>query len=119
MSSSVSGTQSLLDRCAIALRWAGIEFRADKSRSFVMIKGKSLNCTPFYVSKSPVPTDFSDYIPSIHSAPVKFLGRIIDGSISDRKSIDELEQKTFRRTQGHQQNHALKDHKSYGSSNIF
>ena len=85
MSSSVSGTQSLLDRCATVLKWAGIEFRADKSRSFVMIKGKSLNFTPFYVSKSPVPTDFSDYIPSIHSAPVKFLGRIIDGSISDRK----------------------------------
>ena len=93
MSSSVSGTQSLLDRCATALKWAGMEFRADKSHSFVMIKGKSLNCTPFYVSKSPVPTDFSDYIPSIHSAPVKFLGRIIDGSIFDRKSIDELEQK--------------------------
>ena len=70
-----------------------MEFWADKSHSFVMINGKSLNCTPFYVSKSPYPTDFSDYIPSIHSAPLKFLGRIIDGSISDRKSVDELEQK--------------------------
>ena len=85
MSSSVSDTRSLLDRCGTALKWAGMEFVMIK----VMIKGKSLNCTPFYVSKSPDSTD----ITSIHSSPVKFLGRIIDGSISDRKSIDELEQK--------------------------
>ena len=38
-------------------------------------------------------TDFSSYIPSIHSRPIKFLGRIIDGSISDRNSLDELENK--------------------------
>ena len=89
MSSSVSCTQSLLDRCATALKWAGWS----SGLTSPVVKGKSLNCTLFYVSKSPVPTDFSDYIPSIRSAPVKFLGRIIDGSISDRKSIDELEQK--------------------------
>ena len=93
MSSSVSGSQTLLDRCATALMWAGMDFRAEKSRSFVIIKGKSLNSTPFCVSKPANPTDFSKYIPSIHSAPVRFLGRVIDGSISDRKSVDELEQK--------------------------
>ena len=38
-------------------------------------------------------TDFSSFIPSIHSEPIRFLGRIIDGSISDRKAIDELEKK--------------------------
>ena len=93
MSSTVSGAQNLLDRCATVLKWAGMNFRADKSRSFVMIKGKSLNSTPLSVTKPSNPTDFSIYIPSIHSAPVRFLGRIIDGSISDRKSVQELYQK--------------------------
>ena len=41
-----------------------------------------------------IPTDFSYFIPSIHSQPVKFLGgRIIDGSLSDTKSISGLEKK--------------------------
>ena len=93
MSSSVLRAQNLLNRCVTALKWAGMGFRADKSRSFIMIKGKSLNSSPFCVSKSSDPTDFSVYIPSVHSMPVRFLGRIIDGSISDRKSIDELEDK--------------------------
>ena len=93
MSSSVHGAQTLLECCATALHWAGMDFRAEKSRSFVIVKGKSLNCTPFSVSIAAYPTDFSSCIPSIHSMPVKFLGRIIDGSISDRKSVDELEKK--------------------------
>ena len=93
MSNSVSGTQDLLLKCTEALSWAGMSFRADKSRSAVIIKGKSLNTTPFKVKEPTSPTDFSCYIPSFHSKPVKFLGRIIDGSLSDRKSIKELEDK--------------------------
>ncbi|XP_057294717.1 uncharacterized protein LOC130623262 [Hydractinia symbiolongicarpus] len=58
MSSSVPGRKILLDRCVTDLSWAKMDFRAEKSRSFVIIKG-----------------------------------RIIDGSISDRKSIDDLEEK--------------------------
>ncbi|XP_057310634.1 uncharacterized protein LOC130648598 [Hydractinia symbiolongicarpus] len=68
-----------------------MDFRANKSRSIVIIKGKSLNSTPFALQKPADPTDFSSYIPSIHSMPVRFLGRIMDGSISDRKATDELE----------------------------
>ena len=93
MSSTVSGAQSLLDRCATALKWADMTFRADKSRSFIIIRGRSLNSTPFSVCKPSDLSDFSMYIPSIHSSPVRFLGRIINGSISDRKSIDELDEK--------------------------
>ena len=93
MSSTVSGAQSLLDRCTTALKWAGMDFQAANSHSFVVIKGKSLNSTPFSASKPFDTTDFSSYIPSIHSSPVKFLGRVIDGSISDRKSVHELDQK--------------------------
>ena len=93
MSSSVSGAQNILSRCATALEWAGMTFLTHKSHSIVICKGKSLNCTPFTVRKPSDPTDFSSYITSIHSAPVRFLGRTIDGSISDRKCVDELEEK--------------------------
>ena len=93
MSSSVPGAQDLLSRCTTALKWAGMEFRAEKSRSFIVVKGKSLNSTPFSAVKTVDPTDFSSYIPSIHTMPVRFLGGTIDGSISDRKVIDELDQK--------------------------
>ena len=93
MSSTVCGAKTLVSHCAVALKWADLTFRADKSRSIVIIKGKSINITPFPVSSPKEPPDFTSFIPSIHSKPVKFLGRIIDGSISDRKSLDELEKK--------------------------
>ena len=52
-----------------------------------------MDTTPFSVSSPRELSDFTSFIPSIHSRPVKFLGRIIDGSISDRKCLDELEKK--------------------------
>ena len=72
MSSSVSGAQNLLECCTTALKWARMEFCKIKSRSFVIAKGRSLNTTP--VSK-PDSTDFSFFIPSIHSEPIRFLGK--------------------------------------------
>ena len=93
MSSSVPDAKNLLERCNTALKWAQMEFCTKKSRSFVILKGISLNITPFSVSKPTDSTDFSSFIPSIHSEPIRFLGRIIDCSISDRNAIDELENK--------------------------
>ena len=79
MSSTFCGVKTLLSRCTIALNWAGLTFRADKSRSIVIIKGRSMNSTPFSVSSPRELFDFTSFIPSIHSRPVTFLGRIIDG----------------------------------------
>ena len=93
MTTKVSGAQTLLSRCITALTWAGLEFRADKSCSIVIVKGRSMNTTPFSVSKTSVHPEVSSPIPSIHSRPVKFLGPIIDGSISDRNSSAELTDK--------------------------
>ena len=90
MSSSVSGAQNLFHRCVKALSWVSMYFRADKSCSIVIVRGKSMNTTPFYVTEPSTPSDFTNYIPSIHSVPVKLLGRIINGSLTDRNSIDEL-----------------------------
>ena len=93
MTTKVSGAQTLLSRCITALTWAGLEFRADKSCSIVIVKGRSMNTTPFSVSKASDQPEVSSSIPSIHSRPIKFLGRIIDGSISDRNSSAELTDK--------------------------
>ena len=60
MSSSVSGTKHLLHRCVKALSWAGMYFRGDKSRSIVIVIGKSMNTTPFYVTEPPAPSDFTN-----------------------------------------------------------
>ena len=84
LSSSVSGVKTLVQWCTKALKWVGLDFWADKSTSIVIIKGRSMNTMPFSASKPKNSTDFSSYIPSIHPRPIKFLGRIIDGSISDR-----------------------------------
>ena len=59
--------------------------------SIVILKGKSINCIPFSLPNE-IDTAVT-FIPTIHSRPVKFLGRIIDGSLTDRKSIDELQTK--------------------------
>ena len=93
MSSTIQGTQDLLSRCLTALKWAGMSFRADKSRSIIIKKGRSMNSTPFSSSESSNPSDFSGYIPSIHAMPIKFLGRVINGSLSDRNSVQELKDK--------------------------
>ena len=88
-----SGAQTLLPRCITALTWAGLEFRAEKPRSIVIVKGRSINTKPFSVSKTSVHPEVSFPIPSIHSRPIKFLACIIDGSISNKKSSAELTDK--------------------------
>ena len=93
MSSTVSGAQTLHSRCTTALTWAGLEFRADKSCSTIIIKGRSMNTTPSSVPKAKDQLEPSSSIPPIHSRPVKFLGCIIDGSLSDRNSSAELADK--------------------------
>ena len=47
MSNSVPDAQDLLSKCAKALSWAGMTFRADKLRSIIIHKGRSLNSKPF------------------------------------------------------------------------
>ena len=54
--------------------------------------------------QSPDPSVYSSFIPSIHTQSVKFLGQIIDGSLMDRKSIEELEAKLLS---------GLKDHRRF------
>ena len=96
MPSTICSARTLLSCCAIAQKWAALTFTPDKSRSIVIIKKKSMSTTPCSVLLQTEPSDFISFIPSIHSRPVKFLGRIIDRSISD-----ESEKKLFRCSKHH------------------
>ena len=73
MSCTISEAQTLLSWRATALTYAGLEFRADKSCSIVIIKGISMNAKPFPFSKATDQPETSSSIPSIHSNLVKFL----------------------------------------------
>ena len=94
MSSTVCVT-TLVSRCTLALKWAGITFRADKSISIVIIKKGLWIVPPFSVSSPTEPHDFTFFISYIHSRPVNILGRIIDGSIPDKNPLDELGKKLW------------------------
>ena len=87
MSPTIENTQHLLSRCTLALNWAGMSFRADKSRGIDIVKGKVENVCPFSVYIS---NDNSENIPSIHAHPVRFLGRTIASSLSDLEAVQKF-----------------------------
>ena len=55
MSSTICGAKTLLSCCTIAVNWPGLTVRADKSRSIVIIKRRSMNTIPFSVSSQREP----------------------------------------------------------------
>ena len=57
-----------------------MSFRAAKSRSVVIDKGKVIDISPFSFK--------GEIIPSIHANPVRFLGRTIDLTVSDKHSVE-------------------------------
>ena len=79
-------TQLLLNRCTQVLTWAGMSFRAEKSRCIVIDGGVVKNVTPFTVNL--LNSEESQVIPSIHTQPVRFLGRRICASLSDSENIE-------------------------------
>ena len=80
MSSSTKGNQLLLNRCTQVLTWAGMYFREEKSRCIVIDGGVVKNVAPFTVNL--LNSEESQVIPSIHTQPVRFLGRRICASLS-------------------------------------
>ena len=81
-SSSVCDAQLALDACCKVLTWAGMSFRASKSRSLVISKGKIQSESRFSIGSGDVDSS-KVVIPSITELPVKFLGRVIHGSLTD------------------------------------
>ena len=82
MTTNVMAGNLVLSELDKVLAWARMKPKAPKSRSCVIKSGRSMNVAPFTVR--------GEVIPSIQSNPVKTLGRIIDGSLTDRKSRGEL-----------------------------
>ena len=87
MSPSIPATQVLLNRCAVALIWARMSFRASTSRSMVIEKGKVIDISPFSFK--------GEIIPSIHANPVRFLGITIDFTVSDKHSVAKFVTEVF------------------------
>ena len=82
MSPSIPASQGLLDCCGFALNWAKISYRASKSRSMMIDKGKVIGISPFSFK--------GEIIPSIHANPVRFLGRTTDFTVSDKHSVEKF-----------------------------
>ena len=84
---SVLETQNLLNRCNTALRWAGMSFRAQKSRSLVLSKGVVVHDSPFSIKSA---EGLSVLIPSINDQLIRFLGRTITHKLSDTECIQKF-----------------------------
>ena len=79
-------TQHLLNRCTQALTWAGMTFKPTKSRSIVVVKGRIINSSQLII----VSDNKIVAIPSILTCPVRFLGRTINHTLSDKDAIDQF-----------------------------
>ena len=73
-------TKYLLESLAEKLEWAGLAVRADKCRSLVMIKGEVSEKRPM-INGNP--------IVSVTDAPVKYLGKVYNKTLTDREQAEE------------------------------
>ena len=81
MSPSIPATYILLDCCAVALIWARI------CRSMVIDNGKVIDISSFSFK--------GEIIPSIHANHVRFLGRNIDFTVTDKHSVEKFVSKVL------------------------
>ena len=82
---SVPAAKMILDRVTRAVEWARMKQKASKSRSLVMVKGRSMNVEPFEVEDTP--------IPSVQRKCVKSLGRVFDETVTDKRAKEQLQKK--------------------------
>ena len=88
MATKVPQANILLQRSSTALAWARMEWRVKKSRCMIIREGNVICETPRFV-KQPS-SNVMDVIPSIRGMPIRFLGRIINESLSDRDQVTML-----------------------------
>ena len=92
MTTTVVDGVTACNRVDVVLEWARMKAKAVKSRSCVIQSGRSLDIEPFSVN--------GDVIPSIQRNPVKTLGRMYDGKLTDKNAKLQLGQqlKSYLRT---------------------
>ena len=83
MTVGVPYARLMLRKVQQALLWSRMAAKGSKSRSCVIKCGRSMNVEPFTINEGEI-------IPSIQRIPIRFLGRMIDGSLADRKSRQKL-----------------------------
>ena len=84
LTSSSRNMRGLLKRASTALNWAGMEFRAKKSR-YLLMKGGRVTDSEFVVGAA-------EKIPSITVKPIRSLGKTIDASVSDKEGSTMVEE---------------------------
>ena len=85
MTRSTTASKIALERTVIALKWARMKLKPQKSRSLVIRGGRSIDEQPFTVGE--------EIIPSIQKEPLKTLGRIYNSSATDKGASEDLKKK--------------------------
>jgi hypothetical protein len=110
VASSVKGGKIALERFQVGVTWARMKVKPSKSRSFVMIKGRSMDVEPFVVGAvddeitgevggEPVVVGAvggevtGEVIPSLQRKPLKTLGRWYNPMVRDDWYRDDLRKK--------------------------
>ena len=94
LTSSVKSANVALKRTEKAISWARMKLKPAKSRSLVVVKGRSMNVQPFAVGElSADVAREEDIIPCLQRKPLRTLGRVYDASIRDTWSQDMVKEK--------------------------
>jgi hypothetical protein len=92
LSRSVEGGKIALKRFQVGVTWARMKVKPSKSRSFVMIKGRSMDVEPFVVGADDGELT-GEVIPALQRKPLKTLGRWYDPMVRDDWYREELRKK--------------------------
>lgn len=82
VSTNVKGTREILGRLDELVKWSGMKFKAKKSRSVTIIRGRQREIRY---------TIGGDNIPTVKEEPVKSLGRWYKGTLTDRGQGIEIQ----------------------------
>ena len=82
MTTSTPASKIALQRTDVALKWARMKLKPQKSRSLVIKGGKSIYEEPFQVA--------GEIIPSVQKELLKTLARVYNSSVTDRQVHDDL-----------------------------
>ena len=95
LTSSIPKDKKALRRTEVAVSWARMKLKPEKSRSFVMENGRAVDVEPFSVGGVLVDGQVVDgeVIPALQRKPLRTLGRVYNAGISDVWYKAELEKK--------------------------
>ena len=96
LTKSVPMAELALKRTETAVAWARMKLKPAKSRSLVIVKGRSMDVEPFAVGETVIDGWIhlgGEGIPALQRKPLKTLGRIYDPKLSDGWYKTDLKKK--------------------------